>query len=221
MVAELTRNGGAECRDYQRDPCTHIVVDNASVTAMPPDVRKDVHVVKSEWFWASIQMDACAEEKMHLFADYIGAFLSPRTPYFSPSTPGSQGRRKKRRTEAVRQLAQIGEATSASDSAAGTPKAGSSNSSSALLQVPSSRKKARSSVSGEGRLLLSPEVGDSSNRRGSSSAPDVAAAQAKETPTKRGATVQDQVAAGVVSPAAQPQPQQMTPRQQVRLESHY
>ena len=47
-----------------------------------------IHVVKVEWFWASIQMDACAEEKMHLFSDYIGAFLSPRTAYFSPSTPG-------------------------------------------------------------------------------------------------------------------------------------
>ena len=35
-------------------------------------------------------MDACAEEKMHLFSDYIGAFLSPRTAYFSPSTPGRQ-----------------------------------------------------------------------------------------------------------------------------------
>ena len=38
---------------------------------------KDVPVVKSEWFWASIQMDACADEKMHVFSDHIGALLSP------------------------------------------------------------------------------------------------------------------------------------------------
>ena len=46
---------------------------------------------------------------MHLFSDFIGCYLSPRptaTTYFSPSTPGSHSRRKKRRTEAVRQLAQ-------------------------------------------------------------------------------------------------------------------
>ncbi len=69
-------------------------------------MKNDTHVVKSEWFWASIQMDACAEEKMHLFSDFIGCYLSPRPTYFSPSTPGSHSRRKKRRTEAVRQLAQ-------------------------------------------------------------------------------------------------------------------
>ena len=34
-------------------------------------------MLKSEWFWASIQMDACADEKMHVFSDHIGALLSP------------------------------------------------------------------------------------------------------------------------------------------------
>ena len=78
MVEELLRNGGAECLDFRRDPnCTHVVVDDSTVTALPADVPKDLPVVKSEWFWASIQMDACAEEKLHVFSDHIGALLSP------------------------------------------------------------------------------------------------------------------------------------------------
>ncbi len=47
-------------------------------------MRSDTYVVKSQWFWASIQMDACAEEKMHLFSESFGCFLSPRPTYYSP-----------------------------------------------------------------------------------------------------------------------------------------
>ena len=86
--------------------------------------KAGVAVVKSEWFWASIQMDACAEEKYHVFSDHLGAILSPyntNTPnrtapnnrsLFSPggTTPGSSSsnhsRKRKRRREAVSQLAQ-------------------------------------------------------------------------------------------------------------------
>ena len=107
MVSELRRNGGRECESYKDDPkCTHIVVDSGNITAMPSEVRKDLHVVKVEWFWASIQMEVCVDEQMHLFSDNLSTFLSPRNNLFSPNTPGSHGRRKKRRTEAVRQLAQ-------------------------------------------------------------------------------------------------------------------
>ncbi|XP_059082195.1 protein ECT2-like [Tigriopus californicus] len=145
MVEECQRNGGQECADYQQPGCTHIVVEDSHITAMPPQVRPEIHVVKVEWFWASIQMEACAEENMHLFADYLGHCLSPRTPYFSPNTPGSHGRRKKRRTEAVRQLAQ---------GDVGLPSV-----------VPSTNKKARSSlselVSHSGSFLDTPEKGRS------------------------------------------------------------
>ena len=80
-------------------------------------------MVKSEWFWASIQMDACADEKLHVFSDHLGSLLSPvpqqpTTPIaattaerlFSPGTPGSSSsahsRKRKRRKEVVNQLAQ-------------------------------------------------------------------------------------------------------------------
>ena len=87
-------------------------------------IPKDITVVKSEWFWASIQMDACAEEKLHVFSDHLGSVLSPYNPntpnrtapnnrsLFSPGgTPGSSSsnhsRKRKRRREAVSQLAQL------------------------------------------------------------------------------------------------------------------
>lgn len=131
-----------------------------------------------EWFWASIQMDACAEEKMHLFADYICSILSPRAQMatstnglntsnntsglFSPNTPGSHGRRKKRRTEAVRQLAQSdgGQLLAATANGGVIPgsEAGGSSATANALAVPSTSKKARSSLS-ELNALDSPAAG--------------------------------------------------------------
>ena len=70
-------------------------------------------------------MDACAEEKLHVFSDHLGSILSPYNPntpnnrtapnnrsLFSPGgTPGSSSsnhsRKRKRRREAVSQLAQL------------------------------------------------------------------------------------------------------------------
>ncbi len=71
-------------------------------------------VVKSEWFWASIQIDACVEEKQHAFADHLGVtnVFSPAyeankstSGLFSPGTPGSASRKRKRR-KALSQLGQ-------------------------------------------------------------------------------------------------------------------
>lgn len=139
MASELARNGGKECADFRRDRCTHVVVDGGGeISAVPGDVPKEAHVVKVEWFWASIQMDACAQENLHLFSEYAESFLSPArngaaANYFSPTTPGSHGRRKKRRTEALKQLAQSEQL--------GVPH-----------QVPSTSKKSRSSVGDLGEL---------------------------------------------------------------------
>ena len=125
MKEELERNGGRETLDANDGQCTHIVVDDSTITSLPNDIPKDVPVVKSEWFWASIQMDACAEERLHVFSDHLGSILSPYNPntpsnrtapnnrsLFSPGgTPGSSSsnhsRKRKRRREAVSQLAQL------------------------------------------------------------------------------------------------------------------
>lgn len=46
MASELRRNGGRECVDYKSADCTHVVVDSGTVHSMPPEVRKETHVVK-------------------------------------------------------------------------------------------------------------------------------------------------------------------------------
>ena len=45
MIEELERNGGSVCHDFKNEPCTHIVVDNANVTNMPGEVKKEVRKV--------------------------------------------------------------------------------------------------------------------------------------------------------------------------------
>lgn len=154
MVQELLRNGGRQCQDYKTETCTHVVVENSNVSSLPSDLPGDAFVVKAEWFWATIQMDACAEEKMYLYSDSLTTFLSPRTTYFSPGTPGSHGRRKKRRTELVKQLAQIDNVSSVIPST--SKKARSSLSELSLLDTPDKSKKPDSDESP--RKRTSPSV---------------------------------------------------------------
>mgnify|MGYP001227948850 CR=1 FL=1 len=75
--------------DFHQDTCTHIIIDDSKGLTVPNDVRKEVPVVKVEWFWASIQMDACAEEKLHLYSSDPNSYLSPGGALFSPGTPGT------------------------------------------------------------------------------------------------------------------------------------
>ena len=59
MVSELVRNGGVECAQMGDASCTHVVVDDSNVTTLPTGIvapNSDTPVVKSEWFWASIQV---------------------------------------------------------------------------------------------------------------------------------------------------------------------
>ena len=43
-----------------------------------------------EWFWTSIQMDACADERLHMYHTdaRLSSYLSPNPGIYSPSTPG-------------------------------------------------------------------------------------------------------------------------------------
>ena len=88
LTSELIRNGGKKCENYQAETCTHIVIDDSKGLQVPDDVRKDIPIVKVEWFWASIQMEFCVEEKLHLYlTEQSNAYLSPGS-YLSPGTPG-------------------------------------------------------------------------------------------------------------------------------------
>ena len=40
MVEELVRNGGKECADYRREPCTHVVVNDDAEQTKPKEVSR-------------------------------------------------------------------------------------------------------------------------------------------------------------------------------------
>ena len=107
MASELVRNGGKVCEDFQNENCSHIVVNDSKTPNIPNEIRRDLPVVKVEWFWTSIQMDACADEKNHFYSETGSSYLSPMPGGpFSPGTPGSgTSRKRKRRKEALSQLA--------------------------------------------------------------------------------------------------------------------
>uniref|UniRef100_UPI00358E3946 protein ECT2-like isoform X1 n=1 Tax=Myxine glutinosa TaxID=7769 RepID=UPI00358E3946 len=72
--------------------CTHLVVEN-EVEEIPCLPHEPLFVVKREWFWGSIQIDARAEESMYLFQKPT----SPSHFEHSFATPTSGGARKRRR----------------------------------------------------------------------------------------------------------------------------
>lgn len=94
MQEILEQNGGGACT--LTDPfCTHVVVDESSVTERVI-VPSKAFMVKAEWFWASVQNMACAFEKDYLFNDYLECVFSPNRRD-SHATPTSSSRRKRKR----------------------------------------------------------------------------------------------------------------------------
>ncbi|XP_073531013.1 protein ECT2 isoform X3 [Phyllobates terribilis] len=83
--------------------CTHLVVEENSVKELPFEPPKKLYVVKQEWFWGSIQMDARAGETMYLFEKHDSPVLKKSVSLLSLNTPSNN--RKKRRLKDT--LAQI------------------------------------------------------------------------------------------------------------------
>ncbi|XP_038208839.1 protein ECT2 [Zerene cesonia] len=69
MAEVLANNGGASCPLDDPD-CTHVVVDEHN-TVVVPDCSMRIHVVKAEWFWASVQNEEAQDERDYLFKDYL------------------------------------------------------------------------------------------------------------------------------------------------------
>ncbi|KAF7651928.1 hypothetical protein LDENG_00103440 [Lucifuga dentata] len=65
-MEERTLKHGGTCLAVEDDRCTHMVVEENSVKELPFSPSKKLFVVKQEWFWGSIQMDARAGESMYL-----------------------------------------------------------------------------------------------------------------------------------------------------------
>ena len=57
---------GAVSGEYGQSGVTHLVVsDNEVDPAHIPHTSSRVQVVKQQWFWESIQIDACADEQLY------------------------------------------------------------------------------------------------------------------------------------------------------------
>ncbi|CAK1599944.1 unnamed protein product [Parnassius mnemosyne] len=69
MADVLASNGGASCALDDPD-CTHVVVDVHN-TGVAPECSTKVHIVKAEWFWASVQNEEAQDEREFLFKDYL------------------------------------------------------------------------------------------------------------------------------------------------------
>ncbi|XP_037075712.1 protein ECT2-like isoform X2 [Pollicipes pollicipes] len=109
MAEVLLENGGQLAGGGDDDePCTHLVVDDSTVKERPDAVPSRAHLVKAEWFWACIQMDAAADEAMYRFQTPAAREVaSPPQGLLVPTlTPGSRTNRKRKRLrETLHQLA--------------------------------------------------------------------------------------------------------------------
>ncbi|XP_047543712.1 protein ECT2 isoform X7 [Vanessa atalanta] len=82
MAEVLASNGGATCALDDAD-CTHVVVDEHN-TVVAPECSLRVHVVKAEWFWASVQNEEAQDEREYLFKDVCknGVSRMPNPPQY-------------------------------------------------------------------------------------------------------------------------------------------
>ncbi|GAB1606611.1 protein ECT2-like isoform X1 [Argonauta hians] len=90
MEILTSENGGTyvSCNDER---ATHMVVDDEITDHIPVTANSSGFVVRAEWFWSSIQMDACAWEDLYLFQKKE----SPEV--FTPSYLNNSLKNRKRR----------------------------------------------------------------------------------------------------------------------------
>ncbi|XP_062901855.1 protein ECT2 isoform X2 [Mobula hypostoma] len=95
-MEEMTEMQGGRYLGLVDETCTHLVVEN-SVKQLPFEPSKNLFVVKQEWFWGSIQMDARAGESMYLFEESGSPALKTSVSLLSLSTPNSTRKRRRLR----------------------------------------------------------------------------------------------------------------------------
>lgn len=118
MVEVLVANGGRVASGVGGKDITHLVVDENNIDNLPEslDVPESCHVVKGEWFWNSIQIEAAADVARYKWSRGDGnttaTLLSPnRSSVFSPPTPlggasaSNRKRKRLRRAEMIQSLA--------------------------------------------------------------------------------------------------------------------
>ncbi|XP_037262854.1 protein ECT2 isoform X5 [Falco rusticolus] len=102
-MEEMTEMQGGQYLPVGDERCTHLVVEESTVKDLPFEPLEKLYVVKQEWFWGSIQMDARAGESMYLFEKSESPGLKKSVSLLSLSTPNSN-RKRRRLKETLAQL---------------------------------------------------------------------------------------------------------------------
>lgn len=102
-MEEMTKMQGGNCLPVGDERCTHLVVEENVVKELPFEPSKKLYVVKQEWFWGSIQMDARAGETMYLYEKANTPELKKSVSLLSLNTPNSN-RKRRRLKETLAQL---------------------------------------------------------------------------------------------------------------------
>ncbi|KAI5085140.1 protein ECT2 [Silurus meridionalis] len=79
------------------EKCTHLVVEENSIKELPFVPSKRLYVVKQEWFWGSIQMDARAGESMYSYEKSDSPVMKKAVSLLSLTTPTSNRKRRRLR----------------------------------------------------------------------------------------------------------------------------
>ncbi|XP_015270742.1 PREDICTED: protein ECT2 isoform X1 [Gekko japonicus] len=102
-MEEMTEMQGGQHLPVGDERCTHLIVEENTVKDLPFEPSQSLYVVKQEWFWGSIQMDARAGESMYLFEKVNSPELKTSVSQLSLSTPNSN-RKRRRLRETLAQL---------------------------------------------------------------------------------------------------------------------
>ncbi|KAL6108623.1 ect2 [Pungitius sinensis] len=95
-MEERTLKHGGKYLEVGDERCTHMVVEENSIKELPFSSNK-VYVVKQEWFWGSIQMDARAGESMYFYEKNDSPAMKKAVSLLSLTTPNSNRKRRRLR----------------------------------------------------------------------------------------------------------------------------
>ncbi|XP_066564909.1 protein ECT2 isoform X2 [Amia ocellicauda] len=94
-MEEMTEMQGGQYLDVGDERCTHLVVEENTIKELPFIPSKRLYVVKQEWFWGSIQMDARAGESMYFYEKPDSPALKKSVSLLSLNTPNSNRKRRR------------------------------------------------------------------------------------------------------------------------------
>ncbi|XP_041125551.1 protein ECT2 isoform X1 [Polyodon spathula] len=94
-MEDMTEMQGGRYLDVGDVRCTHMVVEENTIKELPFEPSKKLYVVKQEWFWGSIQMDARAGESMYSYEKAGSPTLKKSVSLLSLNTPNSNRKRRR------------------------------------------------------------------------------------------------------------------------------